>query len=278
MLANLGQDVLTGCGRPGSWAEDRNEFLISRSVEFRGALSVGAREGNGMRTSTKPDEKDNGMKTLGSFATRNLALAALLLAAAGCGTTSGYKQADKTGERINTFRNDVAQVKGAVEGSLKALAALEASASTDPRKAYEAYAKSVDKVEAASETAKKNAEKMQAQGAEYFKEWETQLASVKSEEIRKLAMERRAKLQETFGSIKTAAQDAKQSLPPFLSDLKDLRTALGSDITVQGIDAAKGTLQKTRAAGNEVQKHLDTLVAELNTVVASITASRAQAK
>jgi len=217
------------------------------------------------------------MKALGTFTTRNLAMAALLLAAAGCGTTAGYKQADKTGERINTFRNDVAQVKGAVEGSLKALSALEAAASTDPRKAYEDYAKSVDKVEAASETAKKNAEKMQAQGVAYFKEWETQLAGVKNEEIRKLATERRAKLQETFDSIKTATQNTKQSFPPFLSDLKDLRTALGADLTVQGIDAAKGTLQKTKSAGNEVQKHLDTLVGELNSVVAAITASRAQA-
>ena len=55
----------------------------------------------------------------------------------GRGTTAGYKQADKTGERINTFRNDVAQVKGAVEGSLKALSAL-ASVTSRASRRYEA--------------------------------------------------------------------------------------------------------------------------------------------
>jgi len=218
------------------------------------------------------------MKALMNIATRNLTLAALVLAAAGCGSTAGYKQADRTGERINTYRNDVANIKAAVDGSMKALDALAAAASTDPRKAYDKYAKSVDKVESAAETAKKNAEKMQAQGADYFKEWQAQLDTVKNEEIRALAAERKAKLQDTFANIKKVSQDAKTSFPPFLSDLKDLRTALGSDITVQGIDAAKGAFQKTRANGVEVQKNLDALVGELNSVVAAITAARAKAK
>jgi len=204
--------------------------------------------------------------------------AVLLVAAAGCGTPSGYKQADKTGESINTLRNDVAAIKTAVDASMKALDGLEASASTDPRKAYETYAKSVDKVESAHRKATKQAEEMRERGQAYFQQWETQLGSVKNEEIRKLAQERRAKLQETFGNIKTVAQDANQAFPPYLSNLKDLRTALGTDLTVQGIDAAKPIIQKTKTSGIELQKHLDSLVAELNSVVAAITAHKAQAK
>ena len=151
------------------------------------------------------------------------AFCALLVA--GCGSTRGYQQADKTGEAINTVRNDVVNMKAAVDASMKALDGLAASASTDPRKAYEAYAKSVDKVEKAANTAKEHADDMRARGNDYFKNWEAQLASVKSPEIRALAQERKAKLQEAFGTIKTAAQGAKESFPPFLSDLKDLRTA-----------------------------------------------------
>ena len=205
-----------------------------------------------------------------------LALVCTLLVA-GC-ATKGYKQADKTGESINTVRNDVASIKAAVDGSIQALDGLEAAASTNPRKPYETFVKSVDKVEDAHNTARKHAEEMNQRGTAYFQEWETQIASVQDEEIKKLARERRAKLQETFGTIKTAAQDAKQSFPPFLASLKDLRTALGADLTVQGIDAAKGIFKKTKADGVEVQKHLDTLIIELNTVVASITATNVHAK
>jgi hypothetical protein len=198
------------------------------------------------------------------------------LFSAGCGSTRGYQQADKTGEAINTVRNDIVNVKSAVDDSMKALDGLAATATTDPRKAYETFAKSVDKVEKAANTAKADADEMNARGAEYFKNWETELAAVKSPEIRKLAQERRGKLQEAFGTIKTAAEATKASFPPFLSNLKDLRTALSSDLTVQGIAAAKGIFAKTKSNGVEVQKHLDELVAELNTVVATVTPAKAK--
>ena len=66
-----------------------------------------------------------------------LMLAALIAGTAGC-QTAGYKQADKTGEGINTLRNDVVEMKAAVDGSLKALDELAAAATTDPRKPYQA--------------------------------------------------------------------------------------------------------------------------------------------
>jgi len=204
-------------------------------------------------------------------------LTALALAlATGFASAAGYKQADKTGEAINTLRTDVSNIKIAVDNSMKALDALAATASTNPRKAFEQFAKSVDKVEDAAEDAKKHAEKMRAKGAEYFKDWEKQLSEVKSEEIRKLATERRAKLQETFGNIRKVTDEAKAAFTPFLANLKDLRTALSADITVQGIDAAKGIFLKTKTSGAEVQKHLDGLITELNSVVASITAAKAK--
>lgn len=99
---------------------------------------------------------------------------------------------------------------------------------------------------------------------------------MKNEDIWKLAQEPKAKLQEAFRNIKTAAQDTKQNFPPFLAVLKDLRTALSADLTVQRIDAAKGIFKKTKAHGVEVQQNLDSLVAELNSVVATITAAKSR--
>lgn len=192
---------------------------------------------------------------------------------AGC-ASSGYKQADKTGDAINTLRNDVLNIKTSVDASLKAMDDLAAAASTDPRKAYEAFAKSVTQVESAGAKAKKNAETMQARGDAYFQQWETQLSSVQNEKIRTLARERKVKLQEAFGNIKKSAQGAKDTFPTFLSDLKDLRTLLSTDLTVQGIASAKSVFKKTKSEGLEVQKHLDELEAELNTVFAAITAAK----
>jgi hypothetical protein len=216
----------------------------------------------------------NGLKSLWGSALLAACCAVLL---AGC-ASRGYKQADKTGVAINTLRNDVADIKTAVDGSLKALDAVVAAASTNPRKPYDAFAKSVDEVEDAGNTAKKDADAMRERGGAYFKQWEEQLASVKNEDIRKLAEERKAKLEETFGKINDAAQDSRNQFPPFLDNLKDIRTSLGANLSPQGIDASKDTFLKTKSAGADLQKSLDKLIIELNSVVAAITANKAPPK
>ena len=53
---------------------------------------------------------------------------------------------------------------------------------------------------------------------------------------------------------------------------------MSADLTVQGIAGAKGIFAKTKSHGVEVQKHPDELVAELNSVVATVTAAKVPAK
>jgi hypothetical protein len=157
---------------------------------------------------------------------------------------------------------------------MKALDGLVAAASTDPRKPYETFAKSVDHVEATSNTAKKDAAVMRDRGTAYFQQWEMQNNTVKSEEIRALSQQRRAKLQELFNGVKNATEDTKQSFEPFLAQMKDLRTALGADLTVGGFEEAKGIIQKTKSSGADTQKNLDKLVKEMNSVVSTLTAAK----
>jgi hypothetical protein len=203
-----------------------------------------------------------------------LVLTLATLALAGCGTTYPYKQADKTGESITTLRTDVAKIKTAVDGSIKALDALEASANTNPRKPYDAFAKSVDQVDSAAQTVRKHTEAMRQSGQAYFQMWEQQLSAVQSQDIRQMAMDRKAKVQQAFDNIKNGAQDAKTSFPPFLDNLKDLKRVLGSDLTLDGFMAAKDIFKKTRDSGVQVQKDLDALITEFDTMFATFTANR----
>jgi hypothetical protein len=63
-----------------------------------------------------------------------------------------------------------------------------------------------------------------------------------------------------------------------VASLKDLQTYLSDDLTVNGIDAAKGLFAKTKAAGVEVQKSMDALIAELNTISVILTPSKVEKK
>jgi hypothetical protein len=210
-----------------------------------------------------------------SIITNLLTLAAVVVFA-GCGTTSGYKQADKTGEGIAEFREAILNGKKAIDDTMNSLSQVAASATTNPRKAFERYSKDVANLESAANDARKCSQEVKDQGKAYFAQWEKQLAEVKNPDIRALAVERKAKLQQAFDTIRQYAEPLKAQFNPWLSDLKDLRQYLANDLTIAGVDAAKPLFAKTQNEGFEVQKSMDALVSELNTVAASITPAKAK--
>ena len=198
-------------------------------------------------------------------------LAAVAALFAGCGTTSGYKQADKTGAGIAEYRAEVVRVKLAVDDALSSLDQIQLTASTNPRKAYERFTTSVKNLDKVAAKAQARGAEMKAQGQAYFAQWEQQLSQVKNQEIRKLAEERRAKLLEAFDGIKAIAEPLKSQFDPWLSDLKDLQNYLGNDLTIAGVDAAKKLFVKARSDGAEVEKSIDALMTELNSIAATLT-------
>ena len=96
--------------------------------------------------------------------------------------------------------------------------------------------------------------------------------------IRKLAEERKAKLQTTFANIKTKMEPAREQFNSWLTDLKDLQKYLNQDLTISGIDAAKDLIAKSKKDGVDVQQTLDSVIAELNSVVAAITPDKVAKK
>jgi hypothetical protein len=206
---------------------------------------------------------------------KRTALAAAAIAAAtcftGCGTTAGYQQADKTGAGIAGFRQEIVKAKQAVDDTVGALGQVAVTADTNPRAAFQQFSKSLANLETAAAKAQKRGAEMKARGQAYFAEWEKQMAQLQNPEIRALAAKQKAKLQTTFESIKKYTEPLKAQFDPWLADLKDLRTYLNNDLTVTGVDAAKKLFAKAEGEGMEVQKSMDALVAELNTVAATLT-------
>ena len=146
----------------------------------------------------------------------NLLTLAAVAGFAGC-ATSGYKQADKTGEGIADFRDAVVNGKKAIDDTMKSLDQVAVSATTDPRKAFEQYSKHVANLESAAVKARKSSQDVKDQGKAYFAQWEKQLAEVKNPDIRALAAERKAKLQAAFDSIRQLAEPLKAQFDPWLS-------------------------------------------------------------
>jgi len=205
-----------------------------------------------------------------------LTVAAAQLFTATAVTAAGYKLADKTGASIAEFRDEIVNVKKEVDATVAALDKVVTTATTDPRKAFKEFDKAVPRIDDAAKKAKKRAEDIKARGQDYFKQWEKELAAVNNPEIRQLAEERKTKLQATFGSIKTFMEPARDQFNTWLADLKDLQKYLSNDLTIGGVDAAKDLIGKTNTEGQGVQQSMDKVIAELNTIVATLTPAKAK--
>jgi len=205
-----------------------------------------------------------------------------LIAGAGlfltCGQTSaaGYKLADKVGESIAEFRDEVVGVKKEVDATLASLDKIVAQATVDPRKAFKEFEKNVPRIDSAAGKARKRAADMKEKGKDYFSKWEKELAAVNDPDIRKLAEERKVTLQAAFNNIRNSMEPARDQFNAWLLNLKDLQKYLNNDLTIGGINAAKDLLAKNKSEGLAVQQNLDKVIAELNTVVATITPAKAK--
>jgi predicted nucleic acid-binding Zn-ribbon protein len=191
-------------------------------------------------------------------------------------TAAGYKKADKTGASIAEFRDEIVNIRKEVEATVVALDNILETANIDPRKAFKEFDKAVPRVENAAQKAKKRSEDMKAKGKAYFDQWEKELATLNDPEIRQLAQQRKLKLQGAFDALRSVMEPARDQFNTWLSSLRDVRNYLSNDLTINGIDAAKDLITKTKSSGREVQQTLDVVIAELNTIAATLTPATAK--
>ena len=97
---------------------------------------------------------------------------------------------------------------------------------------------------------------------------------MQNEDLKQLAAQRRDELDRAFRNISRVMVDLRDAFRPWVADVEDLRTALGRDLTVNGIDAVRKVTTEGQTEANGVQRALDALVNELNSVEALMTPAR----
>jgi hypothetical protein len=204
-----------------------------------------------------------------------LTLLALGLMLAGCATHKpGYQQADRTGKRIADFRDQVIEIKVAVDEVTSAMTTLSDAPTAELRSAYRRFTRSVDRLEAADAKANERADRMRAEGREFFGGWEQEVQSIQNDELREAAQERRVQLDAEFRAISRVIVELRDVFRPWVKDVNDLRTVLGHDLTVAGVDRVRGAMNGVQDTSAKVQLALNTLISQLESVEAQLTTTR----
>jgi hypothetical protein len=193
------------------------------------------------------------------------ALAAIVI---GCATADKDTKAPTPRDDFREYRQLVIQAMADVDRTLHALDEISIQAIKNPRPAYEAFAKSVHRLEVDSIRLRARAQAMRARGGAYFEFWEKYLAGVDNEQVRDLAAKHREELRQCFEQAQKGSQQVREEFRPFLSDLQKLRAMLESDPSLARIDSAKPVILSAKDRSRRVEQGLDLVLLEMNSMVA----------
>ena len=184
---------------------------------------------------------------------------ALLASQAGLACQSADKGA-ATGESITRAADEIERGMQQLDATVAALHAITDKPSADLTTQRKAYEKSLASLESTAEGVADLASDMREKGKAYFAQWEKQLAEIQNEDIRGRSEERRKAIEAGFSKLQTNYNEAKDAFHPLLNDLRDIRTALKADLTMESIEDLKPTTKKVDKEAASVGKELKDLV------------------
>src|SRR5262249_34516637 len=100
-----------------------------------------------------------------------------------------------------------------------------------------------------------------------------QTAQIHNEDIKNRSVERKAEMQKKFTEIKMNYVEASEAFKPFMSDLKDIQTALATDLTPGGVSAIKGAADKANKDAVPLKSSVDKLATQFRDLGASMRAT-----
>ncbi len=183
-------------------------------------------------------------------------IAASLLLVAGC-ASSGYQKAGKTSTSLREAAQGIDHALVPLDNVVVTLADLVNNPNPDITPQFKKYSAAVSKLESLSDDVSDHATAMRAQGTAYFKNWDLELAKIQNEDIHSRSLDRKNTVAAQFECVRVSYAKTSTEFAPFMSDLKDIRTALATDLTSGGIASVKSLSLK---ANEKVQPLRESLI------------------
>jgi uncharacterized phage infection (PIP) family protein YhgE len=203
--------------------------------------------------------------------TQLLTLAVVTALIAGC-ASGNYQKGAAAGAGLQASADKITQGSGKIDATLASLNDLVNNPG-DLVAQYKKYTASVSELESSAKDVQGKVATMRGKGNEYFKAWDEQTAQIHNEDIKNRSAERKAEMQKRFTEIKMSYTEASESFKPFLSDLKDIQTALATDLTPGGVSAIKGAADKANKDAAPLKASVEKLAGQFRDLGAAMSAA-----
>ena len=199
----------------------------------------------------------------------NLALAAALAVLAGCASKS-YDKGTAAATATQSAAAAVSQTSTKVTDVLGALNNLTFKSQGDLRKQYDAFVSATANLDKSIENLGAKATAMRDAAAAFSQNWSNQLAAISSADLRARSTERMNEVTAKLKDMDASYLDVKNSLRPFTTDLKDIQTYLGTDLTAGGLATIKDIVSKTKVDAVPLRDSIKQLQASFSSLGASL--------
>ena len=201
-----------------------------------------------------------------------LALAAALTAMVGC-KSANYQQGAATGAGLVQAAAKIDQGITNIDAVLTSMNSLVSSSQGDLVPKYKKFTTDVSNLKESAENVKDRVADMRKNGTAYLNAWDEQLAQIKNEDIKARSTERKQAVQKELNDIKKSYTEVQISFDPFMSNLTDIQTALGNDLTTGGVEAVKGAMETAEKHGTDVKSSLGKLAGEFRDLGVAMSSS-----
>ncbi|MGH9461235.1 MAG: DUF2959 family protein, partial [Vicinamibacteria bacterium] len=147
----------------------------------------------------------------------------------------GVKQTDNLIKKAEEVVKESVSAREQLAKTLDTYNTVFAEGTADVRKAYRDVEGEMKKTEERRLEVRKKIDEMKTEADAYFAGWTESLQQIGSEDLRSRSEARMAETRARFDGILSAATDAREAYEPFMVNLKDQWTYLGSDLNPSGI-------------------------------------------
>jgi hypothetical protein len=188
-------------------------------------------------------------------------------------TLAGSLFAESAQERLaNSVRDARDQIHGTstdLQNTVAALTELQ-NQSGDLVPAYEKFADSVEKTRSSAGMAAQLYATMSKNSATYFDSWASEIETISNPNIQKVSTKRLRVVQKGYAKALKQLEPIPPLFAPMMSDLDDFKTALGVDLTPEGLKALHKSVNKTEHSLSAFQQPLAKSLAELDVLFADL--------
>lgn len=171
---------------------------------------------------------------------------------------------------ISDARSETTKTAAQLAATVDSIAALSKQTKGDLRPAYEKFCTEVGNTEAAATWTRLRVQWMASDGRQYFDGWQKTVSDISNPSLRKKSQKRLDAVKKSYAKVEASLKAGGEEFKPFLSDLRDIQSALALDVTPGGVKAMKSTIKSARRHHSEVNEAIDDALKEMDKMQKSL--------